>query len=52
MSGNGDDQTTDTPGSGDRPQEGTGVQPNGEPELRPEAAPPAPDTEPPSDDAG
>ena len=46
MSTNGEDEPTDTPGSGDQPQEGPGrgpgVEQDDNPDLRPEAAPPAP----------
>jgi hypothetical protein len=45
MSDHADDKPTDTPGSGDQPQEGTGVQHDDEPDLRPEVAPPAPKPE-------
>ena len=45
MSDNGEEQPTDTPGSGDQPQEGTGVQDDEKPDLRPESAPPAPTPE-------
>ena len=45
MSDSGEDQPTDTPGSGDQPQEDTDVTHEGRPDLRPEAAPPAPDPE-------
>jgi hypothetical protein len=45
VSDNGQDQPTDTPGSGDQPQEGTGVHQEDGPDLRPESAPPAPEPE-------
>ena len=45
MSDNGEEQPTDTPGSGDQPQEGTGVEHEDKPDLRPESAPPAPEPE-------
>jgi hypothetical protein len=46
VSDNGEEQPTDTPGSGDQPQEGTGVQHEDKPDdLRPESAPPAPEPE-------
>jgi hypothetical protein len=41
----GEDQPTDTPGSGDQPQEDKDVGHEDRPDLRPEAAPPAPDPE-------